>query len=47
MSLAKQSYCYRGAEEWNSFPYNIRKIDTITKFKLEFRKWIKQNAQPF
>ena len=47
LSLAKQSYCYRGAEEWNGLPHNIRSIDTIAKFKLELRKWIKQNVQPF
>ena len=47
LSLTKQSYCYRGAEEWNRLPHNIRRIDKVEHFKVELRKWIKENVEPF
>ena len=47
LSLTKQSYCYRAAEEWNKIPQCIRKIDKIDKFKTELRIWIKDNVKQF
>ena len=47
LSLAKQSYCYRGATNWNQLPQCLRCLDTISKFKVELRKWIVENVEQF
>ena len=47
LTLAKRSYCYRGAAEWNRLPANIRNIRTISQFKILLRKWILGQIQQF
>ena len=47
LSLAKQSYCYRGATNWNKLPQSLRSLDTISKFKVELRKWTVENVEQF
>ena len=47
LSLAKNSYCYRGAAQWNSLPEYIRKTKKIGVFKSQLKKWIKLNVAQF
>ena len=47
LTLAKKSYCFRGATQWNSLPDDIRKINRIGVFKSQLRKWIQQNVAQF
>ena len=47
LTLAKNSYCYRGATQWNSLPEYIRKSRKIGHFKSELKKWILVNLPQF
>ena len=47
LTLAKKSYCFRGANQWNNLPDDIRKINRIGVFKSQLRKWIQQNVAQF
>ena len=47
LSLAKQSYCYRGAEDWNRIPHVIRNQEKLTKFKMDLRSWIFKHVEQF
>ena len=47
LSLAKNSYCFRGAVDWNSLPHSIRNLRSKEKFKIELKKWILENIHPF
>ena len=47
LTLAKNSYCYRGAAQWNSMPENIRSIKKLDQFKVQLRKWILANVTQF
>ena len=47
LTLAKDSYCYRGAAQWNSLPEYIRKTKKIGLFKSQLKKWIKLNVAQF
>ena len=47
LSLAKRSFCYRGAAQWNSLPPGIRSIKKIGLFKTQVRKFIKTNVPQF
>ena len=47
LTLAKRSYCYRGAAQWNSIPENIRKMRKVSQFKVLLRKWILVNVTQF
>ena len=47
LTLAKQSYCFRGSAQWNSLPDEIRKIRKISNFKIQLRKWILLNIAMF
>ena len=47
LTLAKQSYCFRGSAQWNSLPENIRNSWKISLFKSQLKKWIQQNVAKF
>ena len=47
LTLAKNSFCYRGAEQWNRLPEYIRKTKKIGQFKSQLKKWITQNVEQF
>ena len=47
LTLAKQSYCFRGSAQWNSLPENIRNNCKISNFKSLLKKWIQQNVPRF
>ena len=47
LTLAKNSYCYRGASEWNSLPVEIRNCVKISQFKSKLKKWILLNVTQF
>ena len=47
LTLAKKSYCFRGASQWNSLPNGIRNTSRIGAFKFQLRKWIHQNVAQF
>ena len=47
LTLAKNSYCYRGAAQWNSLPEYIRKTKKIGQFKGSLKKWINLNVPQF
>ena len=47
LSLAKKSFCYRGAAQWNSLPTGIKNIKKIGLFKTEVKKFIETNVPQF
>ena len=47
LTLAKNSYCFRGSVQWNSIPDSIRKNLKISQFKSQMKKWILQNVAQF
>ena len=40
LTLAKNSYCYRGTAQWNSLPQQIRTKQKIGQFNTKLKKWI-------
>ena len=47
LTLAKNSFCYRGPAGWNKLPQNIRNLPKLANFKKELKKWTKQNIPRF
>ena len=47
LSLAKRSFTYRAAQQWNILPSIIRNVTQVGKFKKELRKWILNNVPRF
>ena len=47
LTLAKKSFCYRGAAQWNSLPPRIRNTKKIGLFKTQVRGFIKTNVPQF
>ena len=47
LTLAKSSYCYRGAAQWNSLPDHIRNMKKIGQFKSSLKKWIHLHVSQF
>ena len=47
LSLAKNSFTFRGPELWNSLPVNIRNSEKIRVFKKTCRAWIKETIPRF
>jgi hypothetical protein len=47
LSLAKKSFCFRGAEMWNLVPAQIRSIEKVTSFKKELKKWVLNSVEKF
>ena len=47
LTLAKRSFCFRGAEDCNRLPGDIRSCGKMKLFKIKLRKWIIQNVPPF
>ena len=47
LSLAKKSFCYRGAEWWNIVPAEIRSLEKKGNFERELRKWVTNNVEKF
>ena len=47
LSLAMKSFCFRGSEQWNKLPEDIRKSPDICRFKSLLKDWIHQNVPQF
>ena len=47
LSLAKKSFCFRGAEDWNRLPESVRSSKSIGQFKSRLKSWIFRNVAPF
>ena len=47
LTLAKKSYCVRGATQWNMLPDYIRNTQQTSQFKTQLKKWIKLNIPQF
>ena len=47
LSLAINSYCFRGARQWNMLPDDIRSCTKINKFKSLLKSWVKANVPQF
>ena len=47
LTLAKKSYCFRAAEQWNRIPEFIRKMPKIGQFKFHLKKWILRSIEQF
>ena len=47
LSTAKNSFCYRGAADWNKLPEQLRNLDNIIRFKRGLREWTKQTIHRF
>ena len=47
LSLAMNSFCFRGSNNWNLLPENLRKAIKIGEFKNGVKKWISLNVSRF
>ena len=47
LSLAKNSFVFRGSDQWNQLPLTLRKSCKIGVFKKALRKWIVDNVSQF
>ena len=47
LSLAKRSFCFRGAQLWNTVPASIRNSPKIGVFKINTKKWVKNCVSKF
>ena len=47
LTLAKNSFCFRGGDSWISIPGEIRSIQKVGIFKTALRTWIKMNVPQF
>ena len=47
LSLALNSYCFRGASQWNRLPENIRLCTEARRFKSLLKSWIQTNVPQF
>ena len=45
--LVRNSFTFRGAEQWNKMPLELRIENKLRKFKLELRKWVVQHVPRF
>ena len=43
LDLARDSFRWRAAQSFNMLPASIKNLQTLEKFKLETKKWIKEN----
>jgi hypothetical protein len=41
----KNGFVYRSVLEWNLLPVEIRNIGKIENFRIELKKWIKENVE--
>ena len=47
LSLAKNSFCFRGADQWNKLPETIRQSQTVKKFKVLLKNWVFSHVPKF
>ena len=47
LGLARRSFCFRGADTWNSLPMHVRQARKIGEFKKGVRKWVQGNVARF
>ena len=47
LTLARKSFCFRGAELWNRVPALVRSSSKIGRFKIQTRKWVKDCVPRF
>ena len=47
LTLMRNSFCYRGATDWNKLPDDLRSCCRIGSFKSNLRKWIMANVPQF
>ena len=47
LTLAKKSFCYRGAADWNKLPEQLRRAEKISGFKKGLKEWTQLNVHRF
>ena len=47
LTLAKRSFCFRGAQLWNTVPASIRNSPKIGVFKIKTKNWVKNCVSRF
>ena len=47
LSLAMNSFCFRGATQWNKLPAVLRQSPTLVMFKKQLKEWICDNVHRF
>ena len=47
LGLARKSFTFRGADQWNLLPCSLRTTSKIGEFKKKLRKWIMDNIPRF
>ena len=47
LTLTRKGFIFRGAENWNSLPMEIRNIDKIGQFKPKLKQWLLKNVKRF
>ena len=45
--LVRNSFTFRGAEQWNKMPLELRIENKLRKFKMGLRKWVVQHVSRF
>ena len=47
LTLSLNSFCHRGATQWNQLPGDMRSQQKIGIFKKSLKRWIVENVPPF
>lgn len=47
LSLAYDSFCFRGSKDWNKLPGDLRSITSPDLFRKKLKEWILSNVQQF
>ena len=47
LSLAMNSYCFRGSTQWNALPEAVRTTSSMNCFKKQLKTWIHSNVPQF
>ena len=47
LTLAMNSYCFRGSLQWNQLPEDLRSTVSLGYFKKQVKAWIRSNVPQF
>ena len=47
LKLARNGFVFRGSENWNSLPHEIRQLKQLSVFKTRVKEWILKNIPQF
>ena len=47
LSISQKSFTYRGANEWNKLPKEIRRCRKISQFKTRLKDWVQSTVRRY